>query len=213
MGRARRARGEGCAGCRSVTRRGDAGGGERGGTLYGGVQLAGRDRRSDTRAGDGSHAGARAHRPDARVLSTWVSSSEWREEAREAHRLNPLGNVEIARLEVAGSLFGGSHERAREQATVLLARSTRRSSAITSGSRSSMPVTWRAHARRWPPCSGPGRPDVRSQAALAGVEAAAGDTVAARARALAIERGPYMDHHVAYSLGAAWAQLGDARAA
>ena len=54
-----------------------------------------------------------------------------------------------------------------------------------------------------------GRPDVRSQAALAGVEAAAGDHASARARALAIENGPYMDHHVAYSLGAAWAQLED----
>ena len=58
----------------------------------------------------------------------------------------------------------------------------------------------------------PGRPDIRSQAALAGVEAAAGDHAAARARVLGIEHGPYMDHHVAYSLGAAWAQLGDARA-
>ena len=57
-----------------------------------------------------------------------------------------------------------------------------------------------------------GHPDVRSQAALAGVEAASGDHAAARARVLAIEAGPYMDHHVAYSLGAAWAQLGDIEA-
>ena len=35
------------------------------------------------------------------------------DEARAAYRLNPLGNVEIIRLEVAGSLFTGSHERAR----------------------------------------------------------------------------------------------------
>ena len=57
-----------------------------------------------------------------------------------------------------------------------------------------------------------GRPDVRSQAALAGVDAAAGDKAAARARIVAIERGPYMDHHVAASLAAAWAQLGDPQA-
>ena len=44
------------------------------------------------------------------------------DEARAAYQLNPLGNVEIARLEVAGSLFSGSHERAREQAEALLAR-------------------------------------------------------------------------------------------
>jgi hypothetical protein len=43
------------------------------------------------------------------------------QEASDAHRLNPLGNVEIARLEVAGELFSGSYGRAREQATVLLA--------------------------------------------------------------------------------------------
>ncbi len=32
----------------------------------------------------------------------------------------------------------------------------------------------------------------------------------ARERIAAIERGPDMDHHIAYSLGAAMAQLGDA---
>ena len=58
-----------------------------------------------------------------------------------------------------------------------------------------------------------GHPDVRSQAALASVEAAAGDRDAARRRALAIEHGPYLDHHVAYSLAGAWAQLGDVAAA
>ena len=131
------------------------------------------------------------------------------DEARAARRLNPLGNVEIARLEVAASLFGGSYERAREQATALLARSDapviRNYLGLAqfylgdvAGARAELAAVQRA-----------GRPDVRSQAALAGVEAAAGDHVAARARAIAIERGPYMDHHVAYSLGAAWAQLAD----
>jgi serine/threonine protein kinase/TolB-like protein len=135
------------------------------------------------------------------------------QEAGDAHRLNPLGNVEIARLEVAGSLFSGSYGRAREQATVLLARSdapvirnylglAQFYTGDVAGARATLAAVQRA-----------GRPDVRSQAALAGVEAAAGDTAAARVRALGIERGPYMDHHVAYSLGAAWAQLGDVSAA
>ncbi len=131
------------------------------------------------------------------------------DEAREAHRLNPLGNVEIARLEVAESLFSGSHEGARERATVLLSRSDAPVirnylglAQFYSGDAAAARATLAAVQRA-------GRPDVRSQAALAGVEAAAGDRVAARARALGIERGPYMDHHVAYSLGAAWAQLGD----
>ncbi len=53
------------------------------------------------------------------------------------------------------------------------------------------------------------QPDVRSQASLASIEAAMGDKLAARQRAMDIERGSYMDHHVAYALGATWAQLGE----
>jgi serine/threonine-protein kinase len=135
-------------------------------------------------------------------------------EAREAYRLNPLGNVEIARLEVSESLFSGNYARARDQALAQLARGAD-SPAIrnylglaqfytgdVAGARATLAAVQRG-----------GRPDVRSQASLAGVEAAAGARDAARARAIAIEQGPYMDHHVAYSLGAAWAQLGDAAAA
>ena len=135
------------------------------------------------------------------------------DEARAAYRLNPLGNVEIARLEVAASLFTGSYARAREQAAALLARGADAPvirnylglAQFYAGDVAAARATLAAVQRA-------GRPDVRSQAALAGVEAAAGDHAAARARVLAIEAGPYMDHHVAYSLGAAWAQLGDAAA-
>jgi serine/threonine protein kinase len=131
------------------------------------------------------------------------------EEAAAAHRQNPLGNVEIARLEVAGNLCQGAFERARDQAMTLLARSdapvirnylglAQFYTDDVAGARATLAAVKRA-----------GRPDVRSQAALAAIEAAAGDHAAARARAVSIERGPYMDHHVAYSLAAAWAQLGD----
>jgi serine/threonine protein kinase/TolB-like protein len=135
------------------------------------------------------------------------------EEARAAYRLNPLGNVEIARLEVAASLFSGSYERARGQAAALVARGADAPvirtylglaqfyTGETAAGRATLAGVQRA-----------GRPDVRSQAALAGIEAAAGDHDAARVRLLAIEGGPYMDHHVAFSVGAAWAQLGDAGA-
>ena len=137
--------------------------------------------------------------------------SRMADDARAAHQLNPLGNVEIARLEVAGSLFSGAYERARKQAEALLVRSdapiirnylglAQFYSGDVAAARATLGAVTRA-----------GRPDVRSQAALAGVEIADDDAAAARARALAIEEGPYMDHHVAYSLGAAWAQLGDAR--
>ena len=58
-----------------------------------------------------------------------------------------------------------------------------------------------------------GKPDVRAQASLASVEAATGLRNAARDRANAIAHGSYIDHHVAYSLGAAYAQLGEPREA
>jgi serine/threonine-protein kinase len=136
------------------------------------------------------------------------------EEAREAFRLNPLGNIEVARLEVTMSLFSGNYARARDQALALLARGADAPAVrnylglaqFYTGDVAGARATLAAVERR-------GRPDVRSQASLAGVEAAAGARDAARARAIGIEKGPYMDHHVAYSLSAAWAQLGDARKA
>ncbi len=136
------------------------------------------------------------------------------DEAREVYRLNPLGNSEVARLELTRSLFTGHYARARDEALAQLARGAD-APAIrnylglaqfytgdVAGARATLAAVRRG-----------GRPDVRSQAALAGVEAAAGAREAARARARAVEQGPYMDHHVAYSLGAAWAQLGDPAAA
>jgi serine/threonine protein kinase len=134
------------------------------------------------------------------------------EEAAASRRLDPLGNVEIARLEVAASLHSGAYGRAREQATVLLARTD--APVVQNYLGLAQFYSGDAHASRGMlgRVMRGGRPDVRSQAALAGVEAAAGDRMAARRRALAIEQGPYMDHHVASSLGGVWAQLGDAQA-
>ncbi len=135
------------------------------------------------------------------------------DEASASRRINPLGNVEIARLEVAASLFSGAYDRARSQATTLLARTDapviRNYLGLAQfylGEVASARETLTAVQRD-------GRPDIRSQAALASVEAAAGDRTAARRRADEVSRAPYVDHHAAYSLGAAWAQLGDAAAA
>ena len=50
----------------------------------------------------------------------------------------------------------------------------------------------------------------RAQATLAGFLAARGDRQRANALIETVTGGTYMDHHVAYSLGAAHAQLGDA---
>ena len=133
-------------------------------------------------------------------------------EAAAARQLNPLGNVEIARLEMQGSLHSGAYQRAREQAATLLARSDAPVipnylglAQFYTGDAVAARATLTAVKRS-------GHPDVRSQAALAGVEAASGDKPRAHVRVAAIESGGYMDHHVAYSLGAAWAQLGNAGA-
>jgi len=50
----------------------------------------------------------------------------------------------------------------------------------------------------------------RSGAALASVLAASGEVSAARAALARVEGSAYRDHHVAYNLGTAFAQLGDA---
>jgi hypothetical protein len=54
-------------------------------------------------------------------------------------------------------------------------------------------------------------PDVRSQAVLAAVLAATKKPEAAETLARQVAQSPSMDHHVAYSLGTAYAQLGRPR--
>jgi DNA-binding winged helix-turn-helix (wHTH) protein/TolB-like protein len=135
-----------------------------------------------------------------------------RAEARRARALNPTPNTELARLEVAVELFAGNFKMAADQAAALLRRTdapavrhylglARYYLKDVAGAREILAGTMRG-----------GKPDVRAQASLASIEAAAGLRKEARARSLAVERGPYMDHHVAYSLGAAWAQIGDTTA-
>lgn len=134
------------------------------------------------------------------------------DEGRQARLLSPAFNVEVERLEVASKLFGGDFAGARALAQQLLERTD------------AAAIRWYLGLARYYLGDVTGaremllsarqgdQPDVRSQASLASIEAAAGDHNAARRRARGIESGPYMDHHVAYSLGATWAQLGDAAA-
>jgi DNA-binding winged helix-turn-helix (wHTH) protein/TolB-like protein len=137
---------------------------------------------------------------------------EARLESRRARALNPTPSVETARLEIAVQLFEGHFAAAAAEATALLQRTdapairhylglARFYLGDAAGAREML-----ASARRG------GQPDVRAQASLASIEAASGLRTEARARAQAVERGSYMDHHVAYSLGAVWAQLGHAEA-
>ena len=135
---------------------------------------------------------------------------EARQEGRLAQALNPSPNVEFARLEIASQLFTGQFDSAVKQATALLSRTdapavrhylglARYYVGDGTGAREMLASITRG-----------GRPDVRAQASLASIEAALGMRSEARARISEVLRSADMDHHVAYSLGAAFAQLGDA---
>ena len=131
------------------------------------------------------------------------------EEGRLARAINPSFNAEIARLDVVVKLFGGDYAAARDLAIALLERTD--APAVRWYLGLSLYYLGEAAKSRevLAAVKQAGQLDVRSQASLASIEAATGAKDAARERALAIERGSYMDHHVAYSLGATWAQLGE----
>lgn len=153
-----------------------------------------------------------AHVTRMRALYHLGRFDEAREEHARARALDPGPNVEAERLQIALDLFAGRFKEASDQAEKLLSRTdapavrhylglARFYLRDVDGARQMLASATRG-----------GRPDVRAQASLASVEAASGLRSEGRARAEAIERGDYMDHHVAYSLGAAWAQIGDAAA-
>jgi TolB-like protein/DNA-binding winged helix-turn-helix (wHTH) protein/Tfp pilus assembly protein PilF len=130
-------------------------------------------------------------------------------EGREAARLNPGHSVELDRLEVALLLFGGDYAKAVERAEPMLPLTdapavrhylglARYYAGDASGGRATLQSTMRIDS-----------PDTRAQASLASIEAASGMQKEARARIAQIVRGTDLDHHVAYGLGAAYAQLGD----
>lgn len=135
-----------------------------------------------------------------------------RDEWNQAQALNPFPNVEAQRLLVALSLFSGRYSEALDQAAKLLAQTdapavrqylglARYYTGDREGARAMLASITRG-----------GKPDVRAQASLASVEAAT-QPRAARQRVADIVRGSYMDHHVAYSVGTAYAQLGEPREA
>jgi len=131
------------------------------------------------------------------------------EEGQLARALNPSPNVERDRLDIASELFSGHVDAAAERAAALLKRTdapairqylglARYYMGDASGAREMLASVTRG-----------GQRDARAQASLASVEAAVGMKKEARACVTEILGGSYMDHHVAYSLGAALAGLGD----
>ena len=79
-------------------------------------------------------------------------------EAEIAHRMNPLGNVEVSRLEVAASLFAGAYDRARDQAAALLARSDAPVIRNYLGLAQFYAGDWRVRIGPWRRCSGVAAP-------------------------------------------------------
>ena len=118
-------------------------------------------------------------------------------------------NVEVSRVHLYTRLLGGHFDEAREMAETLTKRTdapvVRQYLGLASfylGDRERAQDVL-ADIRR-----PDGRADTRSQASLAGVLAANGRREEAERTIRAVIDSGYMDHHVAYSLGAAQAQLG-----
>jgi TolB-like protein/DNA-binding winged helix-turn-helix (wHTH) protein len=128
--------------------------------------------------------------------------------AASALDLNPASNIETERLMVMLALFSGRFDAARTRVKRLASRSDAPAIRMYLGEALFYLGRKREAADLLGSIKRGGAPDVRSQAALASVLAATGQRAAARATVNEIVRGPYMDHHIAYSLGAAYAQLG-----
>ena len=153
-----------------------------------------------------------AHLARMRVYYHLGLFDEARRQGQLAQAINPTASAEYSRLEVALRLFEGHFATAAADAAALLSRSdipavrhylglARYYVGDTAGAREMLGSIARH-----------GRPDTRAQATLASIEAAVGMRDEARGRIRGLVSAADMDHHVAYSLGAAFAQLGDVAA-
>jgi serine/threonine protein kinase/TolB-like protein len=139
-----------------------------------------------------------------------VGLLDWSETAStRAEEASGGTNVEVSRVHLYARLLGGHFDEAREMAEALTKRTDAPVIRQYLGL-SSFYLGDRGRARdvlasiRRPD----GRTDTRSQASLAGVYAANGRRDEAERTIRAVLDSGYMDHHVAYALGAAYAQLG-----
>src|SRR5688500_6422489 len=131
-------------------------------------------------------------------------------EMRRGRRVGGPDRVEPARIEGLVALFSGRFDLARQR----LEDVSRQSSKAIGDTYLALAYYYTGDALRArtmleqlaaePSAS----TSSRSRAALAGVLAAAGERDAARRLLDAVIARPYRDHHVAYSVGAAFAQLG-----
>lgn len=137
---------------------------------------------------------------------------EARKEEQLARAVNPNGTVALERMKVALDLYTGRFADAAQSASNLLAQTD--AAAIRHYLAQARYYMGDAAGARevLAPLTRGDRPDLRAQAVLASFEAAVGMRRQAEERMATVIRGSNLDHHVAYSLGAAFAQLGDADA-
>jgi DNA-binding winged helix-turn-helix (wHTH) protein/TolB-like protein len=179
------------------------------GTVYGGFNWPTvLDRTSEALALDPSLDLAHAVR--MRVFYHLGLFDQAHAEGQLARALNPTPSVELDRLDVAILLCAGEYQRAVQLSTELLQQTEAHAIAgylamarYYTGDVTGAMTLLAAQNRG-------GEPDARAQASLASIEAATGLRDQARRRATTVARGPDMDHHVAYALGATFAQIGEA---
>jgi TolB-like protein len=135
-------------------------------------------------------------------------------ESRRAEDLSGGTNVEVTRVRLYNQLLAGHFTEAESLANALLVRTD----APVIRQYLGLALFYNGNPQRSIQVLGAirradGRPDIRSQASLASVLAASGSPEDAGRTMTAVLESGYMDHHVAYSLGAAEAQLGHPAAA
>jgi len=151
-----------------------------------------------------------AHSAIARAYYHVGLFDESRAESDAAEQRIAGTNVEVTRVRLANQLLAGHFEEARQFAQPLVARSDAPAFRQYYG----LATFYAGDAARGKAILAEtrrpnGAPDVRSQASLAGVQAASGEKAEASRTIAGVLAAGYMDHHVAYSLAVAAAQLGN----
>jgi TolB-like protein len=150
-----------------------------------------------------------AHSAIARAYYHVGLFDESRAESDAAEQRIAGTNLEVTRVRLANQLLAGHFEEARQFAQPLVARSNAPAFRQYYG----LATFYTGDAARGKAILAEtrrnGAPDVRSQASLAGLQAASGEKAEASRTIAGVLAAGYMDHHVAYSLAVAAAQLGN----
>jgi DNA-binding winged helix-turn-helix (wHTH) protein/TolB-like protein len=130
-------------------------------------------------------------------------------EASAASALTGESGVENMRVRLNAALYDGRFEEARQRATALAAHTDAPAVPLALGLARSYLGDAAGARQTLAGIRRGGRPDLRTLAALASLEASLGQRDRAGTLLRAVLDQPYRDHHIALSLAAAYAQLGD----